>query len=159
MSTMVRRASSADLEAMLELAEAHRRQYAAFHPQFHRPAQDAREAQRPYFEKLISSDSFIVLIGESPAGAVEGFLTGQLMPPPPVYDPGGPGCIVDDFAIRRPEDWPTKGRELLEELRSMARERGAVQLIVVCAPEDEPKRAMLAEANLTVVSEWHVGEL
>ncbi|MBJ7600770.1 MAG: hypothetical protein DLM67_15200 [Candidatus Nephthysia bennettiae] len=159
MSTTVRRASSGDIEAMLELAEAHRRQYAALHPQFHRSAQDAREVQRPYFEKLISSDSFIVLIGESPAGAVEGFLTGQLMPPPPVYDPGGPGCIVDDFAIRRREDWPTIGRDLLEELRSIARGRGAVQVIVVCAPEDGPKRRMLAEANLAVVSEWHVGEL
>src|ERR1700738_4303026 len=110
MSTMmVRRASSADLEAMLELAEAHRRQYAVFHPQFHRPAQDAREAQRPYFEKLISSASFIVVIGESPAGAVEGFLIGQLMPPPPVYDPGGPGCIVDDSRSRDRKTGRRKG--------------------------------------------------
>jgi hypothetical protein len=156
---MVRRASNADIEDMLALAEAHRLQYAAFHPRFHRPAPDARQAQRPYCEELISSDSFIVLVGESATGTVEGFITGQLMPPPPVYDPGGPGCLVDDFAVRREEDWPTVGRDLLDELRSTARGRGAVQVIVVCAPEDEPKRAMLAEANLAVVSEWHVGEL
>jgi hypothetical protein len=48
---------------------------------------------------------------------------------------------------------------LLDELRLLARERGAVQVIVVCAPEDEPKRAMLAGAGMVVVSEWHQGEL
>src|SRR4030081_1787690 len=121
MSAIVRRASHADIEPMLELAAAQRRQHGIFHPQFHRPAPAAREAQRPYFEELISSDSFIVLVGESPTGAVDGFLTGQLMPPPPVYDPGGPGCLVDDFVVRRREDWPTVGRELLEELCSLAR--------------------------------------
>jgi hypothetical protein len=67
--------------------------------------------------------------------------------------------MIDDFAVKRAEDWPTVGRELLDELRSVARERGAIQLIVICAPEDVPKRTMLAEENLAVVSEWHVGEL
>jgi hypothetical protein len=148
-STTIRKASSADVEAMLELAEAHRRQYAAFQPRFHRPAPDAREPQRPFFEDLVSADSFIVLVAESPKGAVEGFIAGQLVPPPPCTN-----CIVDDFGVKRMEDWPTVGRELLDKLRSIVRERGAIQLIVVCAPEDVPKRAKLAESNLAVVSEW-----
>jgi hypothetical protein len=144
---------------MLDLAEAHRRLYAEFHPHFHRPAPAARDAQRPFFEKLVAHDSCIVLVSQSDDGTVDGFLAGQLTEPPPVYDPGGPGCIVDDFALSRADSWPTVGLRLLTELRSLARERGAVQVIVVCAPEDEPKLAMLAGAGLAVVSEWLQGGL
>jgi GNAT superfamily N-acetyltransferase len=156
---VIRRAAAADVGSMLDLADAHRRLHAGFHPRFHHPASAAREAQGPFFEKLVSAESHIVLVSQSDEGGIDGFLTGQLAPPPPVYDPGGPGCIVDDFALSRPEAWSTVGRRLLDELRLLARERGAVQVIVVCAPEDEPKRAMLAGAGMVVVSEWHQGEL
>ncbi|MDQ6741936.1 MAG: N-acetyltransferase [Candidatus Dormibacteraeota bacterium] len=159
MKKVIRRGAAGDVEPMLDLADAHRRQYAKFHPRFHRPAAAARDAQRPFFEKLISDNSCIVLVSESEEGRLDGFLTGQLTAPPPVYDPGGAGCIVDDFALASPEAWPIVGLGLLTELRWLARERGAVQVIVVCAPEDEPKRVMLAGAGLSVVSEWLQGEL
>jgi hypothetical protein len=156
---VIRRAAAGDVESMLDLADAHRRLYAAFHPRFHRPASGARDAQRPFFEKLVGDDSCIVLVSESDRGAVDGFLTGQLTEPPPVYDPGGSGCIVDDFAVSSPEAWTTVGLGLLNGLRLLARERGAVQVMVVCAPEDEPKQALLAAAGLAAVSEWLQGEL
>jgi hypothetical protein len=89
---------------------------------------------------------------------IDGFLTGQLVPPPPVYDPGGLTCVVDDFALERQNDWPTVGYELLAELRKRARDRGAVQIVVVSAPEDEEKGRMLDEAGMTVVSEWRVSD-
>lgn len=75
------------------------------------------------------------------------------VPPPPVYDPGGLTCVVDDFALERQVDWPRVGHELLEELPRGARDRGAVQIVVVSAPEDEEKGRMLDNAGMNVVSE------
>jgi hypothetical protein len=61
----IRRATDADLEGMLDLSEARRSRYAAYHPRFHRPAAHARDAQRPFFSKLISAENFIVLVHQS----------------------------------------------------------------------------------------------
>jgi hypothetical protein len=47
----------------------------------------------------------------------------------------------------------------LEELRRRARDRGAVQIIVVSAPEDEEKGRMLDKAGMKVVSEWRVTDV
>lgn len=155
MEGVVRRATPADVEAMLGLAEARRRQYASYHPSFHRPASGARQVQRHFFLTLLAADNYVVLVHEQ-HGRINGFLTGQLIVAPPVYDPGGRTCIVDDFAVETYEDWPGVGRQLLEALQSQLREREAVQLVVVCAPEDKAKRSMLTEAGLSVVSEWLV---
>ncbi|MBO0681631.1 MAG: GNAT family N-acetyltransferase [Candidatus Dormibacteraeota bacterium] len=138
---------------MLDLAELRRQQYAAYHPTFHKPAEGAREAQRPYFHRLVSSERHIVLVHDD-AGGVDGFITGQIFPPPPVYDPGGPGCLVDDFVVAPAERWETVGPLLVDELAAESRSAGAVELIVVCAPEDQPKYEMLGAAGLRTVSEW-----
>ncbi len=78
---------------------------------------------------------------------------------PPVYDPGGFTCLVDDFVVQRPEDWPTIGASLLHKVNQHAKDQGAVQTVVVCRRLDEAKRAALASLGLTVVSEWSVAEL
>jgi hypothetical protein len=70
-------------------------------------------------------------------------------------DRGGATCSVDDFALASPELWETVGRERLEEAISRARERGAVQTLVVCGPQDQPKRAMLRSMGHEVASEWY----
>jgi GNAT superfamily N-acetyltransferase len=150
----VRPAGEADLEPMLDLAEARRRQYAGLHGRFHRPAPGAREVQRGFFRHLLAASDCIVLVAEHEGGAVAGFVIGRLFPPPPVYDPGGPACMVDDFAVADPALWPGLGRALLDAVRERAHERGAVQMVVVCAPEDGPKQALLAGSGLDVVTEW-----
>jgi len=83
----------------------------------------------------------------------------MLIPAPPVYDPGGLTCLVDDFVVREPEAWDQVGASLLRAVNQLARERGAVQTVVVCRRLDEAKRATLADQGLTVVSEWSVVEL
>jgi hypothetical protein len=80
-------------------------------------------------------------------------ITGHLIQAPPIYDPEGLTCVVDDFAVRRPSDWPGVGRELLDGMRKRVRTRGAVQLIVVSGHQDHPKRNVLDAARLTVASE------
>jgi len=143
---------------MLDLAEARPRQYASYHPSFHRPASGARQVQRPFFLTLLAADDYVVLVHEQ-HGRITGFLRGQLIVAPPVYDPGGRTCLVDDFAVETQEDWPGVGRQLLEALQSQLRERGAVQLVAVCAPEDKPRRWMLIGVGLSVVSEWLITTL
>jgi hypothetical protein len=41
-----------------------------------------------------------------------GFLIATLKPAPPVYDPGGPSCDIDDFAVTPAARWPTTGVRL-----------------------------------------------
>lgn len=88
-----------------------------------------------------------------------GFVIGLLRPPPPVYDPGGPTLLIDDFCVNRPQDWDDAGAALLNEVRRRGRGRGAVQVVVVCGPQDEPKRRLLEEADLVVASEWWTSPL
>lgn len=78
---------------------------------------------------------------------------------PPVYDPGGPTCLIDDFAVAVPEQWPTVGVDLLGALRRTARERGAAQVVVVCGHLDGPKRTALEHSGLSIASEWWVAPL
>lgn len=155
---VVRPGLEADLEAILDLAETRRTLYATYHPRFHRPAAGARAKQRPFFLKLLSGDKSIVLVHESDRH-VDGFLIAELRAAPPVYDPGGLTCVVDDFAVENEALWAKAGRELLETLRVLAHEREAAQIVVVCAPEDKAKREMLTTAGLSVVSEWLVTDI
>ncbi len=80
-------------------------------------------------------------------------------PAPPVYDPGGLTCTVDDFTVADPRDWPTLGVDLLRAVGRAALERGAAQIVVVTARLDEAKRAVLAGSGLSVASEWWVRPL
>jgi len=88
-----------------------------------------------------------------------GFLIATLAAAPPVYDPGGLACIVDDFTVADSADWPTVGADLLRAIRHAASGRGAAQIVVVTAQLDEAKRATLAASGLSVASEWWVGRL
>jgi hypothetical protein len=88
---------------------------------------------------------------------IDGFVIASLVPAPPVYDPGGLTCLIDDFTVAAPALWPTAGEALLAEVGRRAKARGAVQFMVFCGHEHEPKRAMLAAAGLSLATEIHVG--
>lgn len=154
----VRSAISADLEVIVALADARRRQHETYQPTFWRPATDAAAMHRPYLADLIEDDDVLTLVAlDGPT--VAGFLVGRLAPAPPVYDPGGPTCTVDDFAVAHPDQWTTVGTSLLRTVQGQARRRGAVQVVVVCGRLDESKRAMLEQSDLSIASEWWVAPL
>jgi hypothetical protein len=88
-----------------------------------------------------------------------GFIIGALTTAPPIYNLGGPVCIVDDFAVASPEEWRTVGPGLLAVVEREAQARGAVLVVVVCAQRDQAKRALLRDAGLSVASEWYVRPL
>jgi hypothetical protein len=98
---------------MAGLAERKREQYKDRAPVFHRLKAGARDQHAEFL--------------------------GVLVPPPPVYDPGGLTCLVDDFVVESPDLWPTVGAALLARATAVAKPRGAVQSVVVCGPHDVPK--------------------
>jgi len=150
----IRTAAAADVAAMASLAGIGREQYARYQPLFWRPAVGALDKHRAYLATLISDDKVITLVSEE-AGQVTGFLIATLTGAPPVYDPGGPTCQIDDFVVI-PERWQTTGTRLLHAGLAEAGLRGAVQAVVVTGHLDQPKRELLRACGLEPASEWWV---
>lgn len=139
---------------MVQLADQKRREYAPHAPVFQRPAANAPEIHKPWFTKLVEENGQGVFVHENDQGNVDGFAIVSIGPAPPVYDPGGLSSLMDDFTVAAPDLWETAGAALLASARAWAKSHGAVQLVVVCGPHDESKRAVLQTAGLYVASEW-----
>lgn len=154
----VRPATPADAVAMVDLSEEKRTRYESYQPVFWRKAEGSREKQLPFFEQLVSNERFVALVHES-NGVVDGFLIGQIVPAPPVYNPGGPSFYVDDYWVAGGQDWDSAGTALLDAACAIGRERGAAQAVVVCGHLDQPKRSMLYGNGYTIASEWYVKPL
>jgi hypothetical protein len=150
----VRDAVAADVEEMAAMAAARRNQYAGYQPVFWRPASNAEEVQRSYLAKLVSDPDVVTLVSEE-SGAFTGFLIATIGNAPTVYAPGGLTCSIDDFAVISGR-WATTGVRLLRSAIERARERGAIQTVVVTAHLDEAKRAALRTCGLSIASEWWV---
>lgn len=156
--TSIREARSEDAAAMVELSERKRVEYQTYQPRFWRKAADSREKQLPFFERLIESDRVIALVHEA-SGQIDGFVMASLVEAPPVYEPGGLTCLIDDFVVHDGSDWTTTGKALLSAAARAAHARGAVQMVVVCGHQDEPKRHMLRDEDYSIASEWYVREI
>ena len=153
----VREASPDDLELMVALADAARSRYAEWSPTFHRPAADAVERHRPWLERLVA-DAEVGSWVSAGDGDAAGFLIATLVPAPPVYDPGGLTCLVDDFVVDS-DAWTTTGRALLDRTLEWATAHRAAQVVVVCGAQDTAKRHLLVEHGLGVVTEWFTAPL
>lgn len=154
----VRAAEVSDLEPVLLIADRRRREYAEYQPRLWNPDPDAVAKQRTYFAELLDDPETLFAVATTPEG-VQGFVIARLVPAPPVYNPGGPTCLVDDFTVDNPASWSDAGPLLLAAVRSWAGRRGAVQLVVVTAGADDAKRAVLDRADLSLASEWWVGSV
>ena len=151
----IRPAVAHDAGRMAELAEQKREDYKRHAPTFHRPKEGARAGHRRFLGSLIEDEGKITLVHEAEDGHVDGFIVGMLIQAPPVYDPGGLTCLVDDFIVEAPSLWASVGAGLLAETIVQAQPRGAVQTVVVCSPHDAAKRSMLGATGHVVASEWH----
>ena len=154
-SEQIRTAAQADVPSMAALAGIRREQYARYQPLFWRPAPAASDKHGAYLGRLVASDKVISLVSED-TGELTGFLIATLNPAPPVYDPGGLSCDIDDFVVTPAANWATTGVRLLRAALAEAGQRGAVQAVVVTAHLDEPKREALRACGLEVASEWWV---
>ena len=138
---------------MADLAAVRRQRYARWQPVFWRPAAGAQDKHRAYLSGLVAHGTVIALVSEH-AGQLDGFLIATLVPAPPVYDPGGLTCLIDDFAVVPAANWPTAGAALLRAALAEAARRGAAQAVVVTGRRDHPKRRTLRSCGLDVTSEW-----
>lgn len=153
--TLVRRATTDDVDRMVELAALKRAQYQEYSPIFWHPADRAEQAQRSFFNRLVVDSEWICLVHDD-SDRVDGFLIAQTVQPPPVYDPGGKACMIDDFVVADPSLWATVGRALHDEAERLARDSGAVMSVTVCGQRDEAKRRALVESGAHIASEWYV---
>jgi len=154
----VRDATAADLDYIVELAATKRAQYAAYQPVFWRPADNARDKHRLFFGAILSREGVWLLVAESEGRRV-GFAYASLVPAPPVYDPGGKVCFIDDYAVDRPELWESAGRALAEAAFERAKPLGAVLGNIVVSPRDTDKRSLIEAMGFSVAAEWHVRTL
>jgi hypothetical protein len=152
----VRPAHDQDLPKLLELARLRRVAYERYQPVFWRPAADAVESQRAFFTTLLQDPDVRMLVADLDEQLI-GFAIARVVSAPPVFDPGGATCMVDDFTVDTDEHWPLAGPPLLGAVRSWSATRGASQLVVVTAQLDAAKRTALGDAGLSPASEWWVG--
>jgi hypothetical protein len=151
----VRTAQTHDALRMAELAELKREEYAAYAPVFHRPKPNTRKMHATFLAGQVeNAERHVALVHDAADGHIDGFLIASMVPPPPVYDPGGLTCLVDDFTVEAPDLWGSVGAELLDEAIRLSEPKGAVQTVVVCGPKDDPKRTMLLDSGHFVASEW-----
>lgn len=135
-----------------------RSQYQEYSPLFWRPADGAREAQLTFFERLVADEGYICLVHQAD-DEVNGFLIATVVSSPPVYDPGGMVCMIDDFVVAEPSLWATIGEALRAEAELRAEKHGAVLSVTVCGQADGAKRSALVESGSHVASEWYVREI
>lgn len=152
----IRPATDADLPRIEALCEEKRVEYQGYSPLFWNKASDSSALHLEYLKRLIKHDDVFFLVVEH-RGNVEGFLIAAMTSPPPVYNPGGKVCLVDDYNVASSYLWGTAGKALLVRAWEEAQQREARLLVVVCGQRDVPKRTMLQNANLEVASEWFVG--
>jgi hypothetical protein len=97
----IRRATAADIPRMVTISEVKRVEYAGYSPVFWRKAPDSSPTHELFFQQLLTGTDIIALVAETEATLL-GFVLGAVVTAPPVYNPAGPVCIVDDFAVANP---------------------------------------------------------
>ena len=154
----IRAATITDVSSMVALSDQKRSSYEKAQPRFWRRAQNANEEQTKWFEWLLSKDIHISLVAEV-SHQIVGFVIGELKLAPEVYDLGGFTLMIDDFCVESSELWESVGGQLLHTLQQQAKQKGAVQTLVVCGQHDESKRQFLKKQGLNIASEWYVGKV
>ena len=154
----IHEATEADIPAILSLLHVRRQEYQHYAPTFWKIAQRAVEKQEPFIRLLVGNTNVLSIVHEND-DHVDGVLIATMIEAPPVYDPGGKVCMVDDYMVERPELWKTVGDRLLEHCRQWAKTQGCVLELIVCAQKDVSKSVMLRDTGAEVASEWYVRDL
>lgn len=153
MTIIVRAATSNDVASCVVIVQSARLQLSQFEPVFWRPSENSGAATLGWFTHLLSLSDTLFLVSEE-QDRVVGFLIARPLPVPPVYEPGGPAALIDDFAIENPSRWGEIGPSLLSAAREIIRARGFAQIVVVCPYKDASKMAVMAEAELSRTTAW-----
>ena len=155
---LIRRAEEMDILSMARLAEEFREKLEVWQPVFWRRAAGSGELSESYFRYLMQSEDNLALVNEDYAG-VDGFLIATLVDSPPVYDPGGKTCLIDDFAVAEDELWGTVGEALVERASEWAKNKGATQTVVITPLAYDEKLSFLKDRGMTPAASWWVKPL
>jgi len=147
-----------DIGAMARLADAFRARLEAWQPVFWKRAQGSLALSEDYFRFLMQSEDNCALVNEDYAG-VDGFLIATLVDAPPVYDPGGKTCLIDDFAVAEDEMWASVGEALVERASEWAKSKGATQTVVITPLAYDAKLSFLKNRDMTPTASWWVKPL
>lgn len=158
MKNNIREARVADIPAMIEMAELKRMEYQTYQPQFWRKAANSAQVQTLFYEKLLGRDDVYPYIYEK-NNAIAGYVIASLVKAPPVYDPGGLSCLIDDFYVSDSSLWETVGVAILDHVKAVVKTKGAVHMVIICAAKDKAKQSMLEKAGYPTASEWHLQTL
>lgn len=112
----IRDAIVADVPRISALLQQRREAYQRYSPIFWNIADRAAEKQTPFIQRLIENDDILTIVYESDKH-VNGVLIASTTTAPPVYDPGGKVCMIDDYVVEAPELWQDVGTRLLEHCR------------------------------------------
>lgn len=153
----VRPATAADAGAILAIAQRARSPYQRYQRSLWRRAGTDRAQQLAAVAAIIADANTVARVHDR--GEVDAFAFGTVVAAPPVYDPGGPVCLVDDLVVAWADGWATAGAALLEEVSAAGRERGTVLTAVICRHADDAKRRLLADRSFDLASEWHTSRL
>lgn len=149
----VRKATTSDLDAVVAIAERHRRQYQKYQPTFWRKAADSAKTTHAFLAKLLEQKQTLFLVATE-GSQLQGFLVARPFPTPAVYAPGGETWLIDDFAVLEPHHWLSTGEALLSHATALIHEAGAAQIVVSCADRDLAKAEMLRRSDLVIASNW-----
>lgn len=151
-------ANKADISSMVNLSYQKRKAYEKAQGQFWRYAEGAEESQSKWFEELLIHKDYIILIAKS-ENIIKGFIIGRLLEAPEVYDPGGLTLMIDDFCIDLSLEWEIVGKQLMDEIRIIAKQKGATQFCIVSGAHDDAKCKFLENFGLNAASKWYVGSV
>lgn len=158
MQYSIRTGTLDDISTMVSLSYQKRRDYEKAQPQFWKYAKNAEEIQSKWFKELLKQHDCLMLVTEENHEVV-GFIIGRITKAPEVYNPGGLTLMIDDFCVKTPQLWNTVGKQLISEIKRLAKDKNASQILTVCGAHDEPKQKLLKNLGLTVASQWYVGNL
>jgi predicted acetyltransferase len=149
-----------DIEGLVSLSKKKRLAYEKAQPRFWRYAgPDAEKSQTQWFTDLLSHKDYIILTATDDNLEILGFIIGQLTRAPEVYNPGGLTLTIDDFCVQTEDLWHSVGEELLKNIKREAKNKGVVQVLVVAGAHDIHKRQFLMNQNLSIASQWFLGEI
>lgn len=149
-------ATKSDINEMNQLSRQKRLAYEKSHPQFWKwSGESAEKAQKEWFYALLENDKYICVVAKCSA-QVTGFVIGEMVQSPQVYDPGGLTLMIDDFCVSN-DNWSTIGAGLLAKIKSLSRKKGVCQMVVVSGDHDAAKKVFLQNEGLLPGSVWYVG--
>lgn len=155
---ITRPANKEDISFMVTLSDQKRRLYENEFPQFWKNAENANELQEQWFTSLLGIPNYFIYVADGQTGII-GFIIGQNITAPEIYNPGGLTLMIDDFCVESPELWGNVGNKLLADVTEVGKVSGAAQILVVSDFHDQEKRLFLQKNGLCVASEWYVKRL